>query len=131
MGESARDEQLALVVLAQFYRHILSEGGRAATDVHGHIYHRAAYDAHELRLAIVALLIVETTQHAIARLRLVVLHKFHMVADMIVKLLLLPCFEEVAARVFEHFRLYNPYALNGRFDVFHNNWMLFIYLAQR
>lgn len=50
---------------------------------------------------------------------------------MIVKLLLLPCFEEVAARVFEHFRLYNPYALNGRFDVFHNNWMLFIYLAQR
>ena len=76
VGESARNEQLAVVFARQFHGHVPAESRRAAADVHRHVEHAARDYAHEFRLRMGRQLEVEPAHHPVARARLVVLYEF-------------------------------------------------------
>ena len=78
MGHSTGDKQLALVLLAQLYGHILAEGGRTLADVDSHIDDGALDDTHQLGLRELSFLIMKATEHAAAALRLIVLDEVNL-----------------------------------------------------
>ncbi len=47
VGESAGDEELAVIVLREFNGHVLAVGGRALADVDGYIEHTAFNATHK------------------------------------------------------------------------------------
>ena len=66
--EAARDEELAMVVLAQFDGHVLPVGGAAAPDVHRNVKHPAANAAHQLALRERRSLKMKAAHHPVAGL---------------------------------------------------------------
>ncbi len=67
MSHATGYEKLTGIVLAQLHGHIFAVGGASATQVHGYVKHRAAADAHELGLAELPFLEVQTAKHAACR----------------------------------------------------------------
>ena len=60
MGESARNEELAVVFGREFDGHMLSESGTAVADVDGYVHHTTLGAAHKFALCVGHALIVET-----------------------------------------------------------------------
>ena len=104
MGETARDEELAVIVLRQFYGHVLPEGGRAPPHVYRHIQHTATDDAHQLGLRRLAALEVEAAHDAVAGAALIVLDEVYGCYELGEEALI-EGLEEVAAGVLEEARL--------------------------
>jgi hypothetical protein len=72
----------------------LTECGRAAADIHGHVIHFAQRAAHQLALGKRWQLVVQPAQHALAGAAVVVLDKFNLATDGFFKALLVETFEE-------------------------------------
>ena len=119
MCEPARDEKLALVLLAQLHHHVLAERRTRLADVHSHIEHLSLDHTHKLRLRGVALLIVQTTQHTERRLRLIVLDE-HRPSNMLVELSLLPGLHEIPTGILKHLGLDDENTLDFGLNIFHN-----------
>ena len=75
MRKTAGDEELEMVVFAQFHCHVLPKGGTALTNVYGYIEDATAGAAHEFALRVGHALIVKTAHHTARGTRFVVLHK--------------------------------------------------------
>ena len=120
VGEALRDEELPVVVLRQFYGHVLPVSGRAFPDVNGHVQHLAFDAPHQLGLRERRTLEVQPPHHAVARHALVVLHELH-VTDFLVKFSLRETLEEITSRVLEEARLDDHHALYCCLDYVHLN----------
>ena len=108
--EASWDEELAMVVLAQFDGHVLPVGGAAAPDVHRNVQHPSAHAAHQFALSEWRRLEMKAAHHPVDGLGLVVLHE----VDLPYLLLELPlgeALEEVSARVLEHLRFNDKHAI--------------------
>ena len=80
-----------------------AEGGRAAAKVDGDVEHLAGDAPHELALRVLDL-VMETAQHAMPRLRMVILHEGRVDAG-VRQRTRVPALEEIPAVVREHARL--------------------------
>ena len=103
MGKAARNKELAIVLGRKLHGYMLAERRRAFAYVDSHVEYIAFHHTHELALSMLALLEMKTTQHAIARLRLVVLYEMDG-AHFGVKLLLIVRFKEIATGIGKHAR---------------------------
>ena len=123
MGKALRDEELDMIVFSQFYSHMLAISWRSFTDIYCYIKHSAFYAAHQLALCIWWTLEVQTSHHAIAAHRLIVLAKVNTVSqdwgNLLFKLSLAEALEEVASRVAEEAWLNNENAINISFNYIH------------
>ena len=124
VGEPARHEELAVVILREFDGDVLSVGRGALADVNGHVEDTAADAAHELGLGVGGSLEMESAHHAAARHRLVVLHEVDLPSDCLVEGLLVVALEEVAARILEDAGLYYEDAIKGGFYHLHGSMFL-------
>lgn len=106
MGESARNEQLQVVHVAELHGDVFAVRFRSLAQVDGDVQHPALQNAHQLRLRVFALLEMQTANHAVGRFRLVVLHEFRRHA-VVVEQLFVICFKEIAAVVRENPRFEN------------------------
>ena len=102
---------------------VLSPSGAAVPQVHHHIEHRAPRDAHQLCLAPLAALEMQSSQHALGRERLVVLHKVDM-SNMGIKISLLKNLAEIATAIPKPLGLYNPDAFDILLDEIHDLFYL-------
>ena len=98
MRKTAGDEELEMVVFAQFHGDVLPKGGTALTNVYGNIEDATAGAAHEFALRVGHALIVQTAHHTACGTRFVVLHKINGTHEA-VELLLGKGFKEIAAVV--------------------------------
>ena len=73
MSESARNEELTMVVFGQFDCHMLSIGRRTFPDIHCHIENPSLDYTYKLGLSVRWFLKMEPTHYAIAGLTLVIL----------------------------------------------------------
>ena len=96
--KTAGDEELEMVVFAQFHCHVLTKGGTALANVYGNIEDATAGAAHEFALRVGHALIVKTAHHTARGTRFVVLHKINGTHEA-VELLLGKGFKEIAAVV--------------------------------
>ena len=120
MGKALGHPQLALVLFRQLHPHPPAKGGRRLAQIHRHIKNTAARHAHQLALGLLDL-IVQATQHTLARTRMVVLHKVHMAAHGLVKHLLVKALKEKAARISEHLGFKNEHVRNRGLNGLHGN----------
>ena len=123
MGKAFWDEELAMIVFCQLYSYMLAIGWRAFTNIYSYIKHSTFYAAYQLALGIWWALEVQSSHHAIATHRLVVLAEVNTVSqdwgNLFFKLSLAETLEEVATRVAEEAWLYNEYAIYIGFDYIH------------
>lgn len=119
VGKATGNEELALVVLAELAHHVLTKGRRVAAKVNGHIEHSALDDSDQLGLREFATLVVQASEYAERRLRLVVLHELY-TRNVLVEFLLLPSFEEIASGIVEHARLDDENAFYGGLYIIHS-----------
>ena len=77
MRKATWNEELTMIILRQFHGYVLAKGGRAFTDVHGHVEHSTLDDAHQFALGKRRFLKMQAAEHAVRRLALVVLHKMN------------------------------------------------------
>ena len=123
MGKALWDEELAMIVFCQFYSHMLPISRGAFTNIYRYIEDSAFYAADQLALGIWWTLEVQTSHHAIAAHRLVVLAEVNTMSqdrrDLLFKLSLAEALEEVATRVAEEAWLYNEDAFYICFDYIH------------
>src|SRR5690606_19597455 len=102
--EAGRNPQLAMIVLAQLDTGPAPETRRAAAQVNRHVEHPPAYDAHQLALGLLQL-VVQPAQHTARRARVVVLHEIDIEPGQLTEGARVPALEEKAARVAEHLGL--------------------------
>ena len=72
-SKATRDEELAMIILSQFYCYVLTICRRTLANIYCDIKYRALNTAYQLGLSIWWALEVQTTHHSIAAHRLVVL----------------------------------------------------------
>ncbi len=104
--KTARDEQLPMVLSAEFTGHIPAKPGRAHADIDRNIQHPAAHHANQFSLDAASLLEVQAPHHAVSALALIILDKFHVTSQRGIQVPLAPALEEVAACVSKHSRFY-------------------------
>ena len=119
MGEASRNEEHAMVLPRQFDRNMTSESRRARAHVDGNVEDAAAYYPDELGLGMVPFLEMQSSEHAVRRLALIVLHEGDMHSDSLVEILLVEGLEEVSARIAVDYRLQNEQPGNICIDYFH------------
>ena len=123
MGKSLWDEELDMIIFCQLYCHMLAISWRSLADVYGDIEDSTLYAAYQLALGIRWTLEVQTSHHAIAAHRLVVLAEVNTVSQdwgyLFFKLSLAEALEEVATSITEEAWLYNEYAFNICFNYIH------------
>ena len=118
VGKARRNPGHALVLGRQHETGRLAEGGRATADVHGHVEDGAFHHADKLALRLLDL-IVQTAQHALGGMGLVVLHEFHVRTRHLVEDLLVVAFVEIATAVAEHLRFDQENVRQGGIDTLH------------
>ena len=118
VSESLRDKKLTFILVRQLYGNILPKCRRTFAQIDSHIQHTSFYHTYQLGLRVRSQLVMQTSQHAFRRTRLVILHKFHF-ADMLFKLSLLPSFHKITACIFKNFRFNDPHAGNFSFNICH------------
>ena len=118
VGKSARNHELTVVFRRKLHGHVLPVGGGGTAQIDGHVEHNAFEHAHELGLGVFALLKMQSSYRAVAGLRLIVLNKI-IVKPGGFKGGFAVAFEKVAAFIRKNARLYDEYALNGRFNKVH------------
>ena len=104
VGKSTRHEELALVVVGEFYPDVLAEGGRRAAQVDNHVIHTTLSHPHQFGLRIFTLLEMETAQHTVTRPRLVILYEIDR-SYILVEKFLFVTLHKIAPTVAEHLRL--------------------------
>ena len=119
MGKATGNEELALILFAQFDHDVLAESGTGLADIDCHIEHTTLDDTYELGLGGVALLVMQATKYAKRRLRLVVLDELDL-TYMLVELGLFPSLHEIASGIIEHLGFNNKNTLNICLDIFHS-----------
>ena len=110
--KTAGDEELEMIVFAQFHGNVLPKGGTALTNVYGNIEDATAGAAHEFALRVGHSLIVQTAHHTARGARFVVLHKINGTHEA-VELLLGKGFKEIAAIVAKQSGFEDDYVGNG------------------
>ena len=95
VGESARYEELAVVVLRELDGDVTAVGGGALADIDGHVEHSSPDAADEFGLGEGRTLEMESAHHSVGRARLVVLYEVDG-ADLLVELLLGVALEEIS-----------------------------------
>ena len=116
--KTAGDEELEMVVFAQFHGNVLPKGGTALTNVYGYIEDATAGAAHKFTLRVGHSLIVKTAHHTARGARFVVLHKINGTHEA-VELLLGKGFKEIAAIVAKQSGFEDDYVGNGRGMYYH------------
>ena len=124
MREAAGDEELAVVLPAQFHGEMPPERRGAGTEIHGHIQHASLHDTDKFRLRPLPFLEMEATDDPVAGAALVVLDEIHL-ADGFGEGLPVEGFEEIPPGVAEDARLQDQQAGNAGFDDIHNLSMHF------
>ncbi len=119
VGKASGNEELALVVLAQLHLDVPTEGGAATPEVDSHIEHTAGDNPHKFRLTGGTSLIMQATQHAKRRFRLIVLNEGDLATDMAVEIVLPICFHEIAPGIAIDARLQHENSLNFCLDILH------------
>ena len=123
MGEATRDEELAMIVLGEFHRHVFAKGRRTLADINCHIEHRTLHATHQFALGERWALEMQTSHHAVGRHALVVLAEIHLMPQdrhhLLVKLPLREALEEIAPGILEDARLYHQYSFYISLDYFH------------
>ena len=123
MGKAFWDEELAMIVFCLLYSNMLTISWRALADIYCYIEDSTFYAAYQLALGIWWVLEVQTSHHAIAAHRLVVLAEVNIVSqdwgNLLFKLSLAEALEEVATSITEEAWLYNENAINFCFDYIH------------
>lgn len=84
VGETFRYPQLTVVLRRQAHRHPFAEMRRAATNVHGHIEHFAGSHTDQFALSVFEL-VMQATQYAFLRARMVVLHELRIQAGRVLE----------------------------------------------
>jgi len=116
--ESARYEELAVILGGQFDGDVFAERGRSAPYIDGDVQNPTLNDPYQFGLGCGPLLEMEPAQHAPAGFGFVVLHEAYG-PDGLVELLLGVAFEEIAAVVAEDLRLDNNHVLDRGGNDFH------------
>ena len=75
MGKAAGNEELAVVLGAEFHSDVLTVRGRAFADVYRNIEHSPLHTAHQFALAVRGALVVQPAHYAVAGHGLIILHK--------------------------------------------------------
>ena len=123
MSKALWDEELAMIIFCQLYSYMLTISWRALADIYCYIEDSTFYAAYQLALGIWWVLEVQTSHHAIAAHRLVVLAEVNTVPQdwgyLFFKLSLAETLEEVATSISEEAWLYYEYAFNISFDYIH------------
>ena len=97
MGESFRNQELLLVVFGKGDAIPLAIGGTVLSEINSHIKHRTPDSSDKLALRIV-LLKVQTSEHTLGALGLVILNEVNVEASFL-HILLIVCFHEIAAGI--------------------------------
>ena len=123
MSKALWDEELDMIVFCQLHCHMLTISRRSFTNIYCYIKYSTFYATYQLTLSIRRALEVQTSHHAIAAHRLVVLAEVNTVSqdrrDLLFKLSLAEALEEIATRVAEEAWLYNEDAFYFCFDYIH------------
>ena len=125
MRKTLRNKELAMIILRQFHRHMLSVCWRTFTDIHGNIQHSTLHASHQLALRKQRSLEMQTTHHTIRTHALIVLAELHLVTYQwlyfLFKLSLAKAFKEITTSISKQARLNDEYALNISIDYIHLN----------
>ena len=125
VGETARYEELAVVVLRQFYGYVLSVCRTALAYIYGNIEHRTLDAAHELALSERRALEMKAAHDAVARLALIVLNEMYL-AHLCVEVPLAVALEEISAGIVEHARFDDEHTVYVCLYCFHINPFTFL-----
>ena len=118
VGKALRNEELPVVVLGQFYRHVLAVCRRTFAYVNGYIKHFPLYAPHQFCLCERRTLEMQTAHHAVGRHALVVLNELHM-TDFLIELSLREALEKITSCVLEYAWLDDDHAFYLCLDYFH------------
>ena len=119
MGESTRNEELAMVFGSEFDGYVLAECGRALADVDRDIEHMAADTPDELCLGMRGTLEMKSTHDASGRHGLIILHEVDMMPDGFIEETFAIAFEEITPCIGEYARFDYKNTLQGCFNYFH------------
>ena len=109
VGKALGNEELQLVLAAEFCRNVFAEGGAADADVHRNVQHAAFQHAYQLALAVGALLVMQPADYAVAAVAFVVLNEAYAGYGLL-ELTLVEALEEASSGIFENARLQNKHA---------------------
>ena len=118
-GKASWNEELTMVILREFYSHMLAIGRQTFTDVNCYIEDGSLDASNQFALGEGRCLEMEASHHAIARHAFVVLHEIDF-SHFLFKLSLREAFEKVASGIFEDFGLDDDNAFYFCFNYFHS-----------
>lgn len=121
VGETARNEELAVIFGRQLHSHMVAICGRTLADVYGHIEHTPNHAAHKLGLCEGWTLEMQSAHHSAGRHGFVVLNKIYVAADGLAERAVVVAFKKIAALVVENAWLKDEHAVNIGFDYFHES----------
>ena len=121
VGETARDEELAVILGREFHSHMAAVGGRTLADVYGHIEHTPNHAAHKLGLCEGWTLEMQSAHHPACGHGFIVLNKIYVAADGLAERAVVVAFKKIAALVVENAWLKDEHAVNIGFDYFHES----------
>src|ERR1035437_9714428 len=98
MGKARWHPQLAMVLGRECHAYPFAKVGRTAPQVHCNVKHLALRDPYQLAMRMLNL-VVQTTQHALGRAAVVVLHKLHVQPGGLCEVALIEAFKKEAAGV--------------------------------
>ena len=101
VGKAAGNEELAVVLGAEFHCYMLTIRGRAFADVYRNIEHSPLHTAHQFALAVRGALVVQPAHYAVAGHGLIILHKGG-VAHFFPEFLIRERFKEIPTGITKH-----------------------------
>ena len=119
MGKTGRQPQLFVVFGGECLGHPLAKGGGVGANIDGDIPHSPLHDPHQFALGVGGQLVVQPTQHALARAAVVVLHKLVAGAGGGIKGLLVKALGKKAPGIAKHFGFKHQYVGNRGLRHFH------------
>ena len=119
VGETARNEELTVILGRQLHSHMAAISGRTLADVYGNVEHTTHHAAHKLCLSEGGTLEMQSAHHPAGRHGFVVLNKIYVAADGLAERAVVIAFKKIAALVVENAWLKDEHAVNIGFDYFH------------
>ena len=120
MRETLGNEKLTLVFARQFHRHMLSVSRTAFANIHRHIHHPTVNNTHQFSLRMRWTLKMQTSQHAIRAIRLIILYKDNGRIHLFGKFLRIVTFKKVTSVVAKNLWLDNKRPFYRGFNYFHS-----------
>lgn len=119
VGETAGNEELAVILGRQFHRHMAAISGRTLADVNCNVEHTTHHAAHKFGLSEWGTLEMQSAHHSAGRHGFVVLNKIYIAADGLAEGAVVVAFKKIAALVVENAWFKDEHAVNIGFDYFH------------